>query len=87
MGLGLKVLLLQPAVPVSPIFVWSVDLLGASWVVISGGISPPIRVIIVGTLLITPLITTREPPSGACSWGSTSPRVCSKFWPEVCCAK
>ena len=37
--------------------------LGGSWVVISGVISPPIRVIIVVNLLITPLITTRESPS------------------------
>ena len=37
--------------------------LGVSWVVISGVISPLIRVISIVTLLITPLITTREPPS------------------------
>ena len=35
-------------------------LLGGSWVVISGGISPLICTV---TLLITPLITTHEPPS------------------------
>ena len=40
-------------------------LLGGSWVVISGVISPLICVIviIVVTLIITPLITTHEPPS------------------------
>ena len=41
--------------------VWVV--LGGSWVVISGVISPLIWVIITVTLLITPLITTHEPPS------------------------
>ena len=38
-------------------------MLGGSWVVISGVISPPIWVINIATLLITPLITTHEPPS------------------------
>ena len=38
-------------------------LLGGSWVVISGVISPLIRVITTVTLLITPLITTHELPS------------------------
>ena len=39
--------------------------LGGSWVVINGVISPLIwRVITIVTLLITPLITTHEPPSG-----------------------
>ena len=38
-------------------------LLGGSWVVISGLISPLIWVISIVTLLITPLITTHEPPS------------------------
>ena len=38
-------------------------ILGGSWVVISGVISPLIWVIIIVTLLITPLITTHEPPS------------------------
>ena len=37
--------------------------LGGSWVVLSGIISPLIRVISIGTLLITLLITTHEPPS------------------------
>ena len=41
-------------------------LLGGSGVVISGVISPLIWVIIIVTLLLTPLITTPEPPSG---WG------------------
>ena len=40
--------------------------LGGSWVVISGVISPLIWVIARVTLLITPHITTHEPPS----WGS-----------------
>ena len=39
------------------------SLLGGSWVVISGVISPLIRVISIATLVITPLITTHEPPS------------------------
>ena len=38
-------------------------ILGGSWVVISGVISPLIWVITIVTLLITPLITTHEPPS------------------------
>ena len=38
-------------------------LLGGSWVVISRVISPLIGVITIVTLVITPLITTREPPS------------------------
>ena len=38
-------------------------LLGGSWVVISGVLSPLIWVIIIATLLITPLITAHEPPS------------------------
>ena len=38
-------------------------LLGGSWVVISRAISPVIRLIAIVTLLITPLITTHEPPS------------------------
>ena len=40
-------------------------LLGGSWVVVSGVISPLIGVIIIATLLITLLITTHEPPSRA----------------------
>ena len=39
--------------------------LGGSWVVISGVISPLIWVISLATLLITPFITTHEPPSTA----------------------
>ena len=38
-------------------------LLGGSWVVISGVLSPLIWVIIIVTLLITPLITAHEAPS------------------------
>ena len=38
-------------------------LLGGSWVVISGVISPLIWVIMRVTLLITPFIATHEPPS------------------------
>ena len=37
--------------------------LGGSWVVIGGVISPLIWVITIVTLLITPLITPHEPPS------------------------
>ena len=39
------------------------DLLGGSWVVISGVISPLIGATIIVTLLITLLVTTHEPPS------------------------
>ena len=39
-------------------------MLGGSWVVISGVISHPIWVITIVSLLIPPLITTHEPPSG-----------------------
>ena len=39
------------------------SLLGGSWVVISGVISPLTWVTTIATLLITPLITTHEPPS------------------------
>ena len=42
---------------------WSEGLLGGSWVVISGIISPLIWVIAFAALLITPLITTHESPS------------------------
>ena len=38
-------------------------LLGGSWVVISGVISPLVWVVSIVTLLITLLITTHEPPS------------------------
>ena len=38
-------------------------LLGGSWVVISGVLSPLIWVIIMVTLIKTPLITNHEPPS------------------------
>ena len=37
-------------------------LLGGSWVVTSGVISPLISVMTIVTLLITPLVTTHEPP-------------------------
>ena len=54
-------------------FLWGLvcvlcSLLGGSWVVISGVISPLIGVISIVTLLITPLITTREPPSTATAY-------------------
>ena len=42
-------------------------LLEGSWVVIRGVISPLIWVIIMVTLLITPLITVHEPPSIYCN--------------------
>ena len=38
-------------------------ILGGSWVVINGVISPLIGVITIVTLLISPLITAHEPPS------------------------
>ena len=41
-------------------------LVGDSWVVISGVLSPLIWVISIVTRLITPFITTHEPPSRAC---------------------
>ena len=37
--------------------------MGSQWVVISGVISPLIWVITIVALLITPLVTTPEPPS------------------------
>ena len=39
------------------------DLLGASWVVVGGVIGLLIWVILAATLLITPILTTHEPPS------------------------
>ena len=44
---------------------WCVGLLGGSWAVISGVISPLIWAISMVALLITTLITTHEPPSRA----------------------
>ena len=47
-------------------------LLGGSWVVINGVISPLIGVIVIVMLLITPLIVTHEPPSSTLEfkvWG------------------
>ena len=38
------------------------SVLGGSWVVITGVVSPLIWVITIVTLLITPLITNHEPP-------------------------
>ena len=47
-----------------PVVAWAgeVGFVGGSWVAISGVVSPPIWVISVVTLLMTPLITTHEPP-------------------------
>ena len=48
------------------------ELLGGSWVVINGVISPLIGVIVIVMLLITPLIITHEPPSSTLGfkvWG------------------
>ena len=42
---------------------WIAFLLGGSWVVIHGVISPLIWAVTLVTWLITPLITTHEPPS------------------------
>ena len=39
------------------------EVLGGSWVVLNGVISPLIWVILTVTLLITPVITTHAPPS------------------------
>ena len=50
-------------------------MLGGSWVVISRVISPLIWVVSTVNLLITPLITTHEPPSRV--WGC---RVESRVW-------
>ena len=44
-------------------------LLGGSWVVISGVLSPLIWVIIMVTLITTTLITNHEPPSRVGLWG------------------
>ena len=41
------------------------DILGGSWVVVNGVISPLIWVISIVTVLTTPLVTAHEPPSGA----------------------
>ena len=54
----------------------SPGMLGGSWVVISGVMSPLIWVITIVTLLITPLITAHEPPSG--------PRKKSRRWKRLC---
>ena len=56
---------------------WGLRILGGSWVVISGTISPLIWVRSIVTLLITLLITTHEPPSSVISsrrglWGCVS---------------
>ena len=48
-------------------------ILGGSWVVISRVLSPLIWVITTVTLLITPLITTHEPPTGASRKRAFSP--------------
>ena len=42
---------------------YCLGLLGGSWVLISGVVSPLIWVISIVTLLITLIITTHEPPS------------------------
>ena len=60
-------------------------LLGGSWVVISGVISPLIWVINTVTLLITPLITTHEPPSWWRKGEFTSePTFASNVWAGGC---
>ena len=46
--------------------VWAMHLLGGSWVVISGVISPRIWVTTIVILLIALLVTTHEPPSRVC---------------------
>ena len=52
-----------PSVGCNDKFDFGLALLGGSWAVISGVISPLIRVISIITLIITLLITTHEPPS------------------------
>ena len=47
-------------------FIWWLKVLGSSWVVISGVLSPLLWAISTVTLLITLLITAHEPPSRAC---------------------
>ena len=62
------------------------SLLGGSWVVISGVISPLIWVITIVTLLITPLIPNHEPPSistgqgAANDHGLTLNMLAAKLW-------
>ena len=56
-------------------------LLGGSWVVISGVISPRIWVISVVTPLIAPLATTHEPPSRGLRIGFCSP--CFGYCPHT----
>ena len=46
-----------------PVLLLDSRLLGGSWVVISGVVRPLIWVIAIVGLLITPLITSHEPPS------------------------
>ena len=55
-------------------------LLGGSWVVISGAISPLIWVITIVILLITSLITTHEPPSRVSGLGVWEPRLPRALW-------
>ena len=47
----------------------SYHVLGGAWVVISGVISRLIWVLSIVTLLVSPLITTQEPPSRVCMKG------------------
>ena len=57
-----------------------VAVLGCSWAVINRVISPLIRVITIVILLITPLITTHEPPSSTGREGMVS--ACTEAcWP------
>ena len=66
-------------------------LLGGSWVVVSGVISPLVWFISIVTLLITPFITTHEPPSRGWgpgglwlqSWKFEGLRFCFVFWFRV----
>ena len=58
--------------------------LEGSWVVVTGVTSPRMSVIHMVTLLITPLITTHEPPSRDCHTGAselgTSRELCAELW-------
>ena len=59
-------------------------LLGGSWVVVAGVTSPRMSLIHMVTLLLTPLITTHEPPSRDCHTGAselgTSHELCAELW-------
>ena len=59
--------------------------LGGSWVVIRTVISPFIWVITISTVIVTPLITTHEPPSRDLALGfrASGPEVTAAFASEM----